>query len=288
MLQVQSPSTGIIPSNNAQLLWSYNAAGHTISTTTWAAISGGGAIGVTPAPAPIIGFYLNSYNTAGAGASYPSTAQMIEIGIDPAGGTSYTPLFSDYMVPHSNTWASYTFGSGFHYFPIRIPAGASIAARRPSSPTQSGNVLYFFRPVWAGNSAVPHWSGVYNETIGLTSGAPTTLTSGTSGSFGSWTSLGTSAKQNKYWIPRVAHTALTNVNALTFVEFAYGDGTNYVPICEMMTGIVYANNVLSQAYFPEQSYFKDVPAGSTIYARAATHTGSTEADYKVSIMGFGG
>jgi len=117
---------------------------------------------------------------------------LLDILIDPAGGTSWgsVPLINDLLVGFSPNVTSTSPPQWFH-FPIWIKSGSSIGARVRSSAA-SDNVS-----IWAiaqGGNANPSswWCGSAVETIGVNpaSSVGTNHTPGSSGAFSAWTDFG--------------------------------------------------------------------------------------------------
>jgi hypothetical protein len=120
---------------------------------------------------------------------------VADIGIDAAGGTSYTVKIPDLIASNAATYLSHN-GGIHYYFPLRVKAGSSIACRANSSAVTGFNcwVEVFGRPVdrravWAGDEVIAY---------GITGNTGTTVTAGTV-SDGAWTSLGTTTRDHFWW-----------------------------------------------------------------------------------------
>lgn len=113
---------------------------------------------------------------------------LVTIGIDPAGGTSYTDLITDLLASCAHT---YTAGPVVYEFPLRVPAGATIAAKASvnNATVGTGNVAIelFGRP------SRPELvkAGSFVQTFGSTpaSSSGTAVTIGTTAE-GAWTQIG--------------------------------------------------------------------------------------------------
>jgi hypothetical protein len=127
-----------------------------------------------------------------------------------------------------------------------------------------------------------------SETIGtITNSNGTSFTPGNAAD-GSWTSLGTTTNPLWWWqigyqLDNAAITA-----EYTYIEIAWGDGSNKHIICERMhqgttaeqTGSVLNTQVLfHEAYCP-------VPAGSTIYVRGRC-LNAPDSGYNAVAIGIG-
>lgn len=213
---------------------------------------------------------------------------LLDIGVDPAGGTSYTAIVSNLMCGQSD--ASSQIGITF-VLPIRIRAGSAVAVRIQGSNATAGTVIV--RAVFYGRPSNPEavMSGAYSETIGTVSGsAGVSFTPGNSNAEGAWQSLGTTAK-NLWWFQlcvQISNGTTTNKNY--HIDLAYGDATNKHTIIEnallSVTGtterVIYVANLQN---FLE--CFRRVPAGSTLYVRATCNT-TTDTGFTALVVGIGG
>ena len=130
-----------------------------------------------------------SVGLAGFFVSIAAHYSLCDILIDPAGGTAWSTLVEDLVCGF--TWNGNV--TLFYHFPIYIPAGTSIGAQARTSHTVASavaKVLVYAR----GNPSNPGiwWCGSGVETLGVTAASSigTSLTPGNSGTWGSWTSIG--------------------------------------------------------------------------------------------------
>ena len=193
---------------------------------------------------------------------------LMDVGVDPAGGTSYAAVVSNLMVGQLST--GFDGRARQFYLPIRIPNGSAVAVRVQSShatPVAFRVNAKFYGAV-SGMHAMP--CAQSSEDVG-TVGGSSTGTSFTPGNAadGSWTSLGTTTEKRWWWILgwSVSNTVITAER--TYIDLAYGDGSNK----QIMKRIVQsgstseetfehttANLLWYDCYFP-------VPAGATLYVR---------------------
>lgn len=214
----------------------------------------------------VSGFFLRISDNAVA---TPTTSKnfLCDIGVDPAGGTSYTAVISDIVCGSAGPITAA--GGHSFYFPLRIKAGSSIAARIQGShgtatASRVGIKLY-------GQTTRPEMFpvGSFTETIGtITNSNGVSFTPGNAAD-GTWASLGTTTNPMWWWNIAYQVDNATITAEYTYIELAYGDATNKVIICEKMhqgttseqTGAVLNTNLIHlEAYCP-------VPAGSTMYIR---------------------
>ena len=139
---------------------------------------------------------------------------VIDLGIDPAGGTSYTVLLPDLIV--GNADSVWTRGGHLFSFPIFIPAGASLGIRGQSNVTNTYRIALCLY----GKPSRPEMvsAGTYFETLGYTAnGLGTALTPGVSGTWGDYVSLGTTTKD--LWNFQVAYYVNNAVRTIVAVNY---------------------------------------------------------------------
>lgn len=194
---------------------------------------------------------------------------LIDIGIDPAGGSSYSVFIENLLCSQAGSFVN---GGFWFYFPIRIPAGASVAARYQSNSTAiTARVSAWFY----GKPTAPElvWRGCVCETIGtISSSTGVAFTPGNSGAEGSRVSLGTTTRALKWFqlSAGIANNTTTAVAYLLDLDWS-NDATNFFPILEdvpmflpgtaEITGLHAGPNILNA--------FCDVPAGATLYIRGS-------------------
>lgn len=224
------------------------------------------------------------------GGGNTSTAQkdhLLDIGVDPAGGTSYTAVINNIVCGQTQ---AVTTGWDEFVFPLRIKAGSSVAVRVQGNNATAGTVRvvadFYGRPTAPENIPVGQWS----ETIGtITNSAGTSVTPGNAAE-GSWTSLGTTTKYLWHWQIGMQLSNGTITAQYTTFDLAYGDATNKEIILEDIaigfygTAEIKASTLMGRAMIRAT---RPVPAGSTIYARARCSTAPT-ATYNCTAIGIGG
>lgn len=215
-------------------------------------------------------------------------SHLLDVGVDPAGGTSYTEVISN-IVCGAAFSTSNRQGGHFFLFPIFIKAGSSVAVRIQGSNVTAGTVRvcikFYGQPSDPDNCLV----GTFAETIGsIASSQGTSFTPGNAAD-GSWTSLGTTTNNLWWWqiCYQVSNTTVTVEE--TYIDIAYGDASNKVLIMRIMhigsaieecgPLIPYNLNFL-EAYCP-------VPAGSNIYVRGRC-LNAPDTGYNAVAIGIGG
>ena len=219
----------------------------------------------------------------------PTTGKnfLCDIGVDPAGGTSYTAVISNIVCGSAGPITA----AGGHqfYFPLFIKAGSSVAARIQGShgtATASRVAARFFgRPTRP--EAVP--IGSFSETIGtITNSNGVSFTPGNAAD-GSWVSLGTTTNPCWWWQLAYQIDNGTITAEYTYIELAWGDGSNKNVILRLMhqgttseqTGAIMNENLNAfQAYCP-------VPAGGNLYIRGRCNN-APDTGYNGGAIGIGG
>ena len=245
-----TPGTSVTPgASNAEGSWTQIASAANISAGVW-------------------GFWLSvsGGNTTGIDKSH-----LLDIGIDEAGGTSYTAIISNLVCGQSQAGST---GCNEWYFPLNIPAGSSVAARVQGVASTAGTVRVF--AMFFGKPNYPELTprGEVSETIGtITNSQGVGFTPGNAAD-GSWQSLGTTTRALWWWQLGVQCSNRTITAQYTWVDLAYGDATNKTFIIKAFPINFYGTAEISAQpfnYHMLQGYCH-VPAGSTIYVRGRCST----------------
>ena len=212
------------------------------------------------------------------------SAQVMNIGIDLAGGSSYTTYIPNIMISQAGAVAG---GSGMHfYFPMYFPAGCSIGVATAGSLSQATRVAATLMQQPADPSSIRTAS--YAESIGVTTVSGVVVVPGASNAEGSWTSIGTTVNRNWWW--QIGYQLINATwQANTFlIDLAVGDGTTFDIIQSNMAGTHNAsNNSWSTHGYYAFGVERDIPAGSTLYARIQGGNASPT-NFEVSIVACGG
>jgi len=234
------------------------------------------------------GILMNCNNVFAAGA-YRQMA--VQLNVDYAGGTTWTPILSDIVVSQANNYA----GGGINYFfPVFIPAGAAVGiAARGSTATTFGVTLRFM-------SAPPNPSMVkrasFLESIGVTLGTGTVtgtnVTVGTT-TDGGWSLLGQTTKRLWWWQLACGHTDTTMSAYNYFIDLAVGDTDQVGDPKDVIITDAFVNTTTSETFENRPTVVgveKVVPAGKFIFARGQVGTGGPEnaGTLQVVAMGCGG
>lgn len=258
----------LVPKPN-RWLWSFDSRTDRPSTTDGTSTTPGNnskgsysAAIVSSANMAADAWWIEIYVSSGA-ASAAARDTLVDIGMDPAGGTSYSVLIPDLLAPSSAPYA--TFGGIQYSFPLHIPAGAQLAART-SVNGGAGNPRVAIAVYGQPTNPDMRWKGTAVEALGIVAASSrgTTVTSGTT-SEGAWTSLGTASFDSWYvdvgfGIQNTAMSALGH-----HMDLSHGaSGGDVIDLVDSLASTTAAEQVTK--YASSQS-FCEIPAGATVYGR---------------------
>ena len=210
---------------------------------------------------------------------------QIEIGYDPANGSSYSAVITGLLCGQSQTGIA----GLHHYFPLYVKGGGSWGVRSMGSHYTAGTLRVqadaFSVPTGMNNSFFR--SGTYTETIGsIASTVGVSVTPGNSNAWGSWASLGTTVKD--LWFFQLCvqcNNATTTAMAYEW-QLAYGDATNKEIIIFNYMLTLPGTAEITQGRLNLQGY-RNVPAGSNLYVRGKT-SGTAVTGWNCVAIGCGG
>lgn len=212
---------------------------------------------------------------------------LLDIGVDPAGGTSYSAIISNLDV--GSAPALTAAGGQFYLFPFFIPANSTVAIRAQGSHTTPGT-LRAMVAFW-GQPARPELAprGAISQTFGtITNSNGNDITPGNAAD-GSWTDLG--ALTSPLWWWQLGHGINngTVTAEYTYFEVAFGDVSNKHSIFRYMHVGTTGETVGTQmpTHLAACAAFQPVPAGSNIYVRARC-LNAPDTGYHCTVVGIGG
>lgn len=209
---------------------------------------------------------------SGIGTSGTATAALMDILVDPAGGTSWASLIDDLLVGSSASISYTGVGAAIpveYHFPLWIPAGASLGARirmQSSSAPTTTRVM----AVAAGGNKNPAswWCGQKVESV-ATFDAASSLgqlhTPGAAGAFSSWTSLGSPTSGRSGAAQWAAASVTGTQSAARSYDFQFGAGGAQIGP-RVYRGMSSSENGVSLYRGP---IFCDIPAATQLQVRAA-------------------
>lgn len=228
------------------------------------------------------GFVLTVHSGATSAAI---KSHLLDIGIDPAGGTSYTAIVNNIVCGRAG--AVTNTGSGRRWaFPLRLPAGATVAARIQGSNATAGTVRVGIRSF--GQPAAPFLPrGTFSETIGtITNSSGVAFTPGNAAD-GTWVSLGTTANPLWWWQMGYQIDNATITAEYTYIELAFGDASNKHIIQRTLHGGT-TGETCGEIYSPMTPWecYCPVPAGNNIYVRGRCNN-AADTGYNAVAIGVG-
>jgi hypothetical protein len=222
----------------------------------------------------------------GGNTSTAAKNHLLDIGVDPAGGTSYTAVISNIACgaspPVTTTHVSFR-------FPLWIKAGSSVAVRVQGSNSTAGTVRV--AGVFYGMPTAPHLIrvGQYSETVATISSSNGTSFTPVSGSEGSWASMGATSKNCWWWQLGVQIDNGTITAMYVDVELGYGSATVPIVIIADLRMAMYGTAEIIGVPSVHQliSGYCDVPAGSTLYVRGYS-SAAVVSGFNATAIGIGG
>lgn len=212
---------------------------------------------------------------------------LLDIGVDPAGGTSYTAIITNLDVGASP--AVTVAGSKEYVFPFYIKSGSSVAVRIQGSNGTAGTVRVAVK-FW-GQPTRPEVVpvGSFSETFGtITNSNGNSFTPGNAAD-GSWVDLGTTT--NPLWWFQIG-TGLDNTiitAEYTYVDVAWGDASNkHLMFRDIIGGTTgETTGVLTTTNLHAFAAYNPVPAGTHIYIRGRCNN-APDTGYHATVIGIGG
>lgn len=209
---------------------------------------------------------------------------LVTIGIDPAGGTSYVDFITDLMASCAHT---YTSGPVVYEFPIRVPAGATLAAKASVNNATVGT----------GSVAIELWgapsrpelvkAGSFVQTFGAVAASSrgTTVTIGTT-SEGSWTQIGSALTVPLWhWEWGMGANNTTILGNGIHVDVGIGDASNK----KIVINNAYVNTTTVETITKPASARPGLGAvGDIVYVRGQCGPSTPDAAASFIVYGVGG
>jgi hypothetical protein len=225
----------------------------------------------------------------GAGVSALAKDCIVDIGIDPAGGTSFTVVLADLYA--GNNGVMNANGGGFitFYFPLFIKSGSTIGARASVNNATVGTVRakisIFGKPSAPELFKTAAFVRSYGTDAANSRG--TAVTIGASSSEGSWTSIGTIADDNVWhWQLGCGINENAYQDTTYVVDMAIGDGSNKFMVMENIPMIMGDAETIGTRIMNNTTY--QAANGATIYVRAVSDLVTPDATAYFSVYGAGG
>lgn len=212
---------------------------------------------------------------------------LLDIGIDAAGGSSYTAFIENLVVGCSPA-VSIT-GSCEFLFPIFVKANSSLGVRIQGGNATAGTVRVMARLFGQPTNPLAVPMGGYAQTFGtITNSLGSSFTPGNAAD-GSWVDLG-SVTRPLWWFQMGYQLNTSTITAeYTYIDVAWGDASNK----QLMFRVVHAGTTAETAALITQTQmlacaaYNPVPAGANIYIRGRC-SDSPDSGYNATVVGIGG
>lgn len=227
-------------------------------------------------------FQVHSGATAAAAKNH-----LLDIGVDPAGGTSYTAFVSNLQVGSAPSLTAA--GNREFCFPMYIKGGTSVAVRIQGTQATAGTARvaarFYGRPT--NMDVVP--IGMYSQTMGTPSGSLGQAFTPGNASDGSWADLGATTRDMFWWQLGYGINNGTVTAEYTYIELAYGDATTKDTIFKIMHGGTTGETcgLAAQTSLIPCAAYQHVPAGMHIYIRGRCNN-APDTGYHATVVGIGG
>lgn len=214
------------------------------------------------------GIYIN-LNTIASRTSMPLLAT---VGIDPAGGTSFTDIIKDVSGAQA-TANLYDIGGHGYYFPVFIPAGSTIGiktAGRTGISSSSAQIFGFVQLFGAPRSpeAVKVGQNVQSYGTDLTNamGVTVSLANNTTGA---WVELGTvgSDEYPFFWDVSLCANSSNLPQSSFNVDLAIGDASNKKIVIQGKRVLAFTSEALSSFNPCQMGGYMQAAPGDKIYGR---------------------
>ena len=191
---------------------------------------------------------------------------LLDLKIDPAGGTSYITKIAN-LVFGGGAGVS---GGYWYYFPLFIPAGSAIAAAVQGSTgglTCRVGVHLFGKPTDMKNLKYGSYVETYGAVPASSNGTAITPGNTTKGSYTA--SLGTTGKDMWWWQGGITINDGTQSDMAYFLDVAAGDATNKKICATDIQVRGHASEYMGKDCFGIMPPYMPVPAGESVYMRSA-------------------
>lgn len=226
--------------------------------------------------------YELEINVNTVGISTTARDAVVSIGLDPAGGTSYTSIV-DLVAGQPGGYVGSTGGGATWRIPIRIAAGTSIAAAAAVNSATLTAINVHVRAYCKPSAPERLFAGSYIDQFGVTlaSSAGTAITEGTT-SEGAWTAISSTLTRPLHYLTFGYGQNQATLSGFVSIDIGVGDASN--------KNVVISNawvvcSTTEQTTKPPWGANCRAAIGDILYARAqssaAANSGATVAIYGV-------
>lgn len=214
------------------------------------------------------------------------TNALVDILVDPAGGTSWASLIDDLVFGFSSDISSITgIMTRFYAFPLWIPSGSTIGVRGRTAASSNRTNSRVVIAAYGGPSRPDMWwCGQKVESLGINAASSkgTTVTPGSSGAYGSWTNVGATTGGRYGAVQLGINGSDNNMNA-NWSTWQIGVASGSLACTPV--GFYWGDAATESLYQANQHFpFNcDIPEGTQLQVRGACQ--GTAEDYNVAIYG---
>jgi hypothetical protein len=224
-------------------------------------------------------------------AAYTGEARdiIVTIGIDHAGGTTYTDCEINHLI--ATNCGTPLYGGVRYFFPLFIPAGSAIAAKASVSHATARNIYVGVKLYGRPTHPELVRAGSYVDTFGAVTAASdgTTITSGTTND-GSWTEVTAGDTTRPYWFWQVGWGAndLSLTAVMYSMDVAFGTaGAEEVVLTDVLHISSGTAEQMVQCLANILACVGEVPAGQRIYVRFQCHS-TADSNLSTIVYAMGG
>lgn len=222
--------------------------------------------------------------SSGGGAT---NAHLMDIGIDYAGGSSYSVLIP-YLgfAGEVNTGGSNWRGA-LWFFPLFTPAGARLGVRAQSKGSANNITVKATVGQKPSRPDLIRY-GTFVDSIGVdaANSRGTVYVPGTAG-YGSWVSLGTLLRGAWWWQGSFINDLTSSTNNPFMVDFGVGDATSKLVFAPQLYCSHHSANEVVVGPEADEMGFAHLPSGATVYVRGNEHSG-VDSNYTAILHVLGG
>lgn len=214
----------------------------------------------------------------------PTLANMlVDIGVDPAGGTSYTVIIPNILISGAFT------NQGTNYlFPVFISKGSQVAARTQASVTVN-TVRVGLSLIGGGHDPGIHRGAIQDYGANTVNSQGVALANAAAGTKGAWTQLGADTTRRHSGLILAVGCQVASAGAIANIIDVGIDpagGTSYTVV---LADIAVRTNTAEDVFYDDPLLGLvgiDIPSGSAIAARSAASAGAAGND-DVAVVAYG-
>lgn len=217
-----------------------------------------------------------------------SKPMLMDIGVDPAGGTSFTAVISDIVCGNADSAANSQ--GQFFVFPFSVKAGSAIAIRIQGANGTAGTVRVVMKLYGQPSHPQLVRTGQYSETVGAITNSNGVSFTPVSGAKSSWELLGTTTRACWFWQLCIQCDNAAQSDLAYYFDLGYGDGTTggtltIIDDLSVRTVTAEAQRVIGGAHLINA--YCEVPAGASLYVRGRA-SATPDSGWNATAVGIGG